>query len=41
MFGEFTVEVLLGIPLGALLSQVIVGVIADPIPMKAFRSRRS
>ena len=28
LFGEFTVEVLLGIPLGALLSQAIVGVIA-------------
>jgi hypothetical protein len=28
LFGEFTVEVLLDIPLGALLSQVIVGVIA-------------
>jgi putative ABC transport system permease protein len=28
LFGEFTAEVFLGIPLGALLSQVIIGVIA-------------
>ena len=37
LFGEFTVAVLLGVPLGALLSQVIIGVIARFHSNESFR----